>query len=115
VKTLAYRDSKKKKEKRSWDNIKNRLKDEYIKTREIAKETYQGIKKQINEEQPKKNIKNRKKKSIDLNLELFCPFCENPIPKELKPFIKDSKSIICENCGTEIKKNSFFKDYTLSD
>ena len=62
---------KKKNEKRSWDNIKNKLKDEFVKTKVIAKETYQGIKKQINEDQPKKNIKNRKKKSIDLNSLIF--------------------------------------------
>ena len=84
-----------------------------MKTTEIEKETYQGIKKQYNEEKPKKKIK--KNRSIDINLELFCPFCEYPIPKELKPFIKDSNSIVCENCGSEIKKNSFFKDYSFPD
>ena len=113
MKTLAYNDRKNKKKKRSWENIKNRLKEEYVKTKVIAKETYQGIKKQYNGEKSKKNLIN--KKPFDPNLELFCPFCEIPIPKELKPLIKDMDSIVCENCGTEIKKNSFFKDYSFSD
>ena len=112
MKTLAYTDRKSKNNKRSWDDIKNKIKDEFTKTKVIAKETYQGIKKQFNEEQPKKIIKN---KPFDPNLELFCPFCEFPIPKELKPLIKDSSSIVCENCGTEIQKSSFFKDYSFPE
>ena len=112
MKTLAYTDRKNKNNKRSWEDIKKKLKDEFTKTKTIAKETYQGIKKQFNEEKPKRMIKN---KPFDPNLELFCPFCEFPIPKELKPLIQDSNSIICENCGTEIKKSSFFKDYSFPE
>ena len=110
--SLTYRDRKKKNEKRSWDNIKNKLKDDFVKLKVIATETYQGIKKQFNEEKSKKIIRN---KQIDPNLELFCPFCKHTIPKELKPLITDSSSIVCENCGTEIKKNNFFEDYSFPD
>jgi len=114
VKTLAYNGRKKKKEKLTWDKFRNQLKDEFKKTKEIAKETYQGIKKQFNEEKPRKKITQKKKKtSIDSNLELFCPFCEYTIPNELKPSINNSISIVCENCGTEIKKSSFFKEYSF--
>ena len=112
MKILAYTDRKNRNNKRSWKNIKNKIKDEFTKTKEIAKETYQGLKKQFNEEQSNKIIKN---KPFDPNLELFCPFCEFPIPKELKPLINDSNSIVCENCGTEIQKSSFFKDYSFPE
>ena len=57
MKILAYTDRKNRNNKRSWEDIKKKIKDELTKTKEIANETYQGIKKQFNEEQPKKIIK----------------------------------------------------------
>ena len=124
MKILTYRKEEKKEKKKNWDSFKKQLKDEFIKTKENVKETLDDIKKQFNDEnKPSQNItrkkfynKNIKKKNtIDSNLELFCPFCEYPIPKELKPLISDSDPIVCENCGTEIKKNSFFKDHSFPD
>lgn len=118
---MTYRKEEKKEKKKKWDSFRKQLKDEFKKTKENVKETLEDIKKQFNEvNKPpqnisKKNKNNIKKKPIDPNLELFCPFCEYPIPKELKPLIKDSDSIVCENCGTEIKKNSFFKKDSFPD
>ena len=118
MKTLTNRKKEKKEKMKKWDSFKKQLKDEFIKTKENVKETFEDIKKQFNEENkpPKKNIKKiTKKNPFDSNLELYCPFCEYPIPKELKPLIRDSDSIVCENCGTEIKKKSFFKDYSFPE
>ncbi len=124
MKTLTYRKNEKKEKKKNWDSFKKQLKDEFIKTKENVKETIEDIKKQFNEDNKtpqntsrrNTNYKNKiRKNPIDSNLELFCPFCEYPIPKELKPIIKDSDSIVCENCGTEIKKSSFFKKYSFPD
>ncbi len=128
MKTLAYRDHRKKKKKGNWDKFRDQIKEDFINTRENIKDTFQEIKEHFEEDtsiknnlnkqnnQNNRNIQNfkkKKRKKIDANLELFCPFCEYPIPKELKPLISDSDSIVCENCGTEIKKNSFFKEYSF--
>ena len=118
MRTLSYRDRKKKQKKANWDKFRNQLKEEFIKTKELAKETFQDIKKQFNDEplKEKKGIMRAiKKKPLDLNQDLFCPFCEHPIPKELISGINVTGSIVCENCGAEIKKNSFFKDYSFPD
>ena len=121
---MTYRKKEKKEKKKNWDSFKEQLKDEFIKTKENVKETIEDIKKQFNEvnkppqntTRKNTNYKNKiRKNTIDPNLELFCPFCEYPIPKELRPLINDTDPIVCENCGTEIKKNDFFKDYSFPD
>ena len=55
MKTLAYTDRKNNKNKRSWEDIKKKLKDEFIKTKVIAKETYQGIKSKLMRNNQKKS------------------------------------------------------------